>query len=110
MFVRAITGHNFLGKHQNYINSDISKVCRFCEEEEETFFHFLTDCPVLRTLRQDIFHDKPHPTDNSWSIHKLKTFMLEPKIHMSLISKAGLSQIELAPHEIGLPTDSDSSL
>ena len=110
MFVRAITGHNFLGKHQNYIDPNISKVCRFCEEGEETFFHFLTDCPSLRKLREEIFLDKPHPSNNSWSINKLKSFMLDPMIHRTLTSKSGLSSIELAPHEIGLPSDTDSSL
>ena len=39
-----------------------------------------------------------------------KTFMLEPPIYAALTSKAGLSQIELAPHEIGQPSDTDSSL
>ena len=27
--IRAITGHNFLGKHQNYINQDISKAVSY---------------------------------------------------------------------------------
>ena len=109
-FVRALTGHNFLGKHQNYIDNNISKVCRFCESDEETFHHFITHCPLLRQLQEDIFLDKLFPTDNSWSIHKVKQFMLEPQIYRALTSKLGLSQIELEPHEIGLPSDSDSSL
>ena len=105
MFVRAITGHNFLGKHQNYIDPQISKHCRFCEEEEETFHHFITDCPTLRTLRTNIFLDTPLPQDNSWSIHRLKLFMLSPEVLATLTSKSGLSTIELEPHEIGLPSD-----
>ena len=110
MFVRAITGHNFLGKHQNYIDPQISKICRFCEEEEETFHHFITDCPALRTLREDIFLDTQQPQDNSWLIHRLELFMLSPVIHATLTSKSGLSPIELEPYEIGLPSDTDSSL
>ena len=110
IIVRAITGHNFLGKHQNHINPNISKVCRFCKEHEKTFFHFISTCPTLRQLRESIFHDKPHPQDNSWSIHKLKTFILEPSIYSTLTSKAGLALIELEPHEIGLTSDTDSSL
>ena len=109
-FVRAITGHNFLGKHQNRIDQAISKACRFCDEEEETFHHFITECPSLRLLRSEIFHDKQLPNDNSWSINKVKLFILEPTIHNTLISKAGLREIDLEPHEIGLPSDSDSSL
>ena len=53
IMVRALTGHNFLGKHQNHINPDTSKVCRFREQEEETFHHFLTQCEPLRLLRTE---------------------------------------------------------
>ena len=109
-FVRAITGHNFLGKHQNQIDHTISKVCRFCDEEVETFHHFITECPALRKLRTDIFHDKPIANNNAWSIHKVKLFILDPIINGTLISKAGLRGIELEPYEIGLPSDTDSSL
>ena len=41
---------------------------------------------------------------------KVKQFILEPVIHNTLISKAGLRGIELEPYEIGLPSDTDSSL
>lgn len=71
-FVRAITGHNFLGKHQNTINPMISKACCFCTEEIETFHHYFTDYPALRQVRTDIFRDKPFPNNNTWSIFKLK--------------------------------------
>ena len=108
--VRAITGHNFLGKHQNIIDHTISKVCRFCNEDTETFHHFITECPSLRQLRLEIFQDKPFPSDNTWSIKKVNLFILEPAIHHTLISKAGLRGIELEPYEIALPSDTDSSL
>ena len=97
-------------KHQNKINSMISKVCRFCTEEIETFHHYLTDCPALRQIWTDIFRDKPFPNDNTWSIYKLKLFILEPSIYNTLTSKHGLTEIEREPCEIELPTDSDSSL
>ena len=108
--VRAITGHNFLGKHQNKIDHTISKVCRFCDEDIETFHHFITECPSLRQLRTEIFQDKPIATSNTWSIKKVTQFILEPTILNTLISKSGLRGIELEPHEIGLPSDTDSSL
>ena len=108
--VRAITGHNFLGKHQNKIDPGKSKACRFCEQEEETFHHLLTGCEPLAPIRTDIYLDKPHPNDNSWSIAKLKQFMLEPKIFATLTSKAGLTEIEREPQDIALPSDTDSSL
>ena len=72
--VRAITGQNFLGKHQNKIDHTISKVCRFCDEEIKTFYHFITECPSLRQLRTEIFQDKPITTDNTWSIKKAVSY------------------------------------
>ena len=110
IMIRAITGHNFLGKHQNRINPYISKVCRFCEQEEETFYHLLTQCEPLQQTRTDIFLDKPHPNDNSWSIFKLKQFILEPKLFTTLTSKVGLTEIEQDPQDIPLPSDTDCSL
>ena len=48
----VITGQNYLHNVQNEIkNTD--NFCRLCEEEEETFDHFVTDCPCLRQGRQD---------------------------------------------------------
>ena len=85
-FIRATTGHNFLGKHRNHIDPYISAVCRFCEEEVETFFHFMVECPKLRELQRDIFLDKQHTDDNSWSRNKVKTFILEPTFYHTLTS------------------------
>ena len=110
IMVQAITGHNFLGKHQNRIDPVISKVCRFCEQEEETFHHLLTECEPLTQTRTDIFLDRQHPTDNSWSIFKIKSFILEPRIFDALTSKSGLTEIDREPHDIALPSDTDSSL
>ena len=51
-FIRATTGHNFLGKHQNHIDPYISAVCHLCKEDVETFFHFMVECPNLRELQR----------------------------------------------------------
>ena len=55
--IRAITGHNFLGYHQNKVDPHIYKVCRLCEEEDEKFVHILTDCPRLWLTGQEIYLD-----------------------------------------------------
>ena len=34
-------------------------VCRFCEEEDETFAHLLNECPCFLTYRRDILLNKP---------------------------------------------------
>ena len=41
---------------------------------------------------------------------KLKTFILEAKKFNALTSKAGLTEIDREPHDIALPSDTDSSL
>ena len=48
--VEIITGHNNLSYFQFKIDPDVNPLCRFCEEANETFHHFITDCPRLRQL------------------------------------------------------------
>ena len=54
IYVQAITGHNNL----NYMNSIIipgyTSLCRFCEEEDETFDHLYEECPVFWGARRHI--------------------------------------------------------
>ena len=58
LFIHAITGHNNL----NYMNSIIipgyTPLCRFCEEEDESFQHLYEDCPVFWKQRMEIQKDK----------------------------------------------------
>ena len=42
ILTRAITGQNFLAYHQSKIDFTISKTCRLCEEQDETFIHLIT--------------------------------------------------------------------
>ena len=52
--IEAITGQNNLHYVQNKIKKT-EHLCRLCEEEEETFDHFVNECPCLRQARQDHF-------------------------------------------------------
>ena len=71
--VRAITGHNFLAKHQNRIGNPVSPECRLCEEDKETFMHLLTACPRLERPRREIFLDKD--PSSGWKPHQLVRFI-----------------------------------
>lgn len=33
------------------VDPDVNPLCRFCEEQNETFHHYITDCPRLRQYR-----------------------------------------------------------
>ena len=48
IFVEIITGHNNLSYFQFKVDPDFNPLCRFCEEENETFLHFITNCPHLK--------------------------------------------------------------
>ena len=94
LFIKAITGHNFLGYHQHKIDPNISLVCRICEEDKETFWHLIDECPRLRTLREEIFLDNNITPDMAWSIRRIMRFIQHPTILDMMANKQGLSQIE----------------
>ena len=73
-FLRIIAGHNGLFYFCNKIDQNISPLCRFCNEEHETFRHFIHDCPPLRKARQDIFLDAVITDDLNWSVRDLIDF------------------------------------
>ena len=65
--IEAITWQNNLHYVQNKIKKT-EKLCRLCEEEEETFDHFVNDCPCLRLARQDHFGLHKIERSHRWTI------------------------------------------
>ena len=65
--IEAITGQNNLHYVQNKIRKT-EHLCRLCEEEEETFDHFVNDCPCLRQARQDHFGLNKIEKSHRWTI------------------------------------------
>ena len=61
--ITSITGFNCVSYIQFKANSSINPLCRLCGEENETFWHFVTDCPRLYTIRNDTFLDKQPQQD-----------------------------------------------
>ena len=76
--VEIITGHNNLSYFQFKVDPDVNPVCRFCEEENETFHHFITDCPRLRQLRTNTLGQFNH---KDWKINQLIQFSFIPEIN-----------------------------
>ena len=58
--IEIITGQNNLNYVQSKVNQGkTTELCRFCEEEEETFAHLLNECPCFNTYRRDLLQNKP---------------------------------------------------
>ena len=53
-YIKVVTGHNNLAYNASKIDPTIDPVCSLCEEADQTFQHFVTECPRLRQTRQDI--------------------------------------------------------
>ena len=86
-FVEILTGHNNLSYFQFKIGTDISPLCRFCEESNENFQHFITDWTRLRQLRLD--HIAKFEAQN-WKANKLIKFSFTTEIHANLERKDDL--------------------
>ena len=83
-FVRIISGHNSLFYFRSLIDPDTNSICRFCLEEDETFFHLATECPRFRLTRQDKFLDMTITNDHMWSVDALINFSYMPGINGAL--------------------------
>ena len=71
--IEIITGQNNLHYIQNKINGQ-ANLCRLCEEEEETFDHFVNDCPCLWQARRDHFGVHRIINTHDWKIDTLIRF------------------------------------
>ena len=80
-FVRLITGHNNLNGFQTKIGLWADRTCRLCHAEEETFAHFLHDCPRLWLSRRELFPTGQPTPDMQWSVRALLDFSYIPCIN-----------------------------
>ena len=84
--IRIVTGHYNLFYHRSNVDKTggTSSLCRFCQEERETFFHFATSCPCFRLSRFHYFQNDTCFTDEKWSIRKILNFSNIPSIAAAL--------------------------
>ena len=81
--IGIITGFNRLSYIQFKADPLIDPKCKLCEEENETFWHLVTECPRLCEIRREVFLDKTPTTDN-WKVNKLILFSRYPIIQNML--------------------------
>jgi hypothetical protein len=81
--IRIITGHNALYYFKSKIDKDISGECRFCGEDLETFWHFVTDCPVFwRERNESLLGDV---RGGNWSVENIMNMAEHTKIAKALL-------------------------
>ena len=73
--IELITGQNNL----NYVKSkihpgQISELCRFCEEEDETFAHLINKCLCFNTFRRETLMNIPVINTTKWKAKTLLNF------------------------------------
>jgi ribonuclease HI len=108
--IQLVTGHNFLSYFQFKLDGHINPLCRLCGEENETFFHLISECPALEVERRKVFLDN-YPVTDDWRVRELMDFSFVEPIHSWLTDKDHL--MEQPIHEIDINysiTDSDDSL
>ena len=75
--VRLVTGHSSLNDHRHLVDPQISRSCRLCHTEPESFFHFFTQCVQTADLRRELLPDIPHTTA-TWTPQILLDFSYNP--------------------------------
>jgi len=78
--IQAITGHNHLMYHQVKCRLKTDPICRLCNEEDETAWHLISACPVLRCPRADIFLSYAMCEQPDWSPGQLNRFLKVPSM------------------------------
>ena len=78
--VEMLTGHNRLNRHESIVDKDVSPTCRLCEEEEESSYHIIGECPRLLHKRWEAFGEPFLDLDPVWKPRSFLKFLLTAKI------------------------------
>ena len=82
ILVQITTGHNALAYHVSKQDPKVDPKCSLCLEADETFYHFITDCPRLRQTRVD--KGVQDFSSETWNTEHLLEFAKTPAIEMLL--------------------------
>ena len=81
--IEIVPGQNNLHYIQNKVTSS-ENVCRFCEEEEETFHHLILECPCFYTDRTRIMKNKLWEGTHHWKLDEIYEFSKIQSINKAL--------------------------
>ncbi len=75
--IRWITGHVFLRRHQNLLDSwnFNDPMCRMCKMDAETSDHIITSCARLSEFREFTFGIDKDPSQK-WEVKSLSDYLL----------------------------------
>ena len=71
--IEIVTGQNNLNYIQNKVKN-MELLCRFCEEEEETFDHLITECPCFRKQQWEFDKGQTWIGTHNWTIDGIIKF------------------------------------
>ncbi len=82
LMVQAITGHNFLKRHEAIITPGKDPMCTLCKEKEESFHHLVEDCPALLRQRRELLMTTSMEVQLpvEWDPIKLLKFIKDPTV------------------------------
>ena len=84
--MRITSGHNQLMYFQYVVDPGKNPICRLCGLENETFYHWVQDCPAFMAARQWFFAD--HPSIGAdWDLAQLMSFAAEPRVVTALAGR-----------------------
>ena len=80
--VQFFTGHNNLKRHRNIQNGvNDPESCRLCQEDEESSYHVIAECPAMQYFRSKIFQTPTLlPDPPVWSVKQVSRFLRESPI------------------------------
>ena len=84
--IEIVTGQNNLHYIQNKVNKT-DLLCRFCEEEEETFNHLITTCPCFHKEQMQVMGIKNWEGTHAWSFDEIYGFSKIKGINKALLGE-----------------------
>lgn len=85
LMVQVLTGHNRLNYHESKVNTmQEDSSCRFCQWEDETSWHLITECPAFWRSRMDIFGHTLLDCTPEWKVSQLLAFVQKTKMEKLL--------------------------